>query len=127
MLNPSTADATKDDPTIRRCISFAKREGASGLVVVNLYAFRATNPSRLAEALDPVGPENWQYLEKAGNVADVVCAWGSQGLCPPHVVRVINFLKEREVGLLCLGTTMGGSPRHPLYVKSDQPLIPWSV
>jgi hypothetical protein len=101
MLNPSTADATEDDPTIRRCVGFARRERCGVLEVVNLFAFRATNPQALRSAPDPVGPANDRFIEKAVERADlIVVAWGavprqsgehgrsvrgSRTTCPPTV------------------------------------------
>jgi hypothetical protein len=78
MLNPSTADATEDDPTIRRCTGFARREGCGVLEVVNLFAYRATDPAELRTAPDPVGPANDHHIKAAlGRVALVVVAWGA--------------------------------------------------
>lgn len=125
MLNPSTADADIDDPTIRRCMGFARREGAAGIEVVNLFAFRATKPSIMLAAEDPVGPENERAMyelalaAKCGDVP-IICAWGANaGDAGP---RAIEYLKGQGATLRCLGKTAGGHPRHPLYVKADQPL-----
>lgn len=86
MLNPSTADATEDDPTIRRCISFAKREGAGAISVVNLFAFRATKPADMMKATDPIGPENNDHLREwvgheFGFAKLVIAAWGGKPVC----------------------------------------------
>jgi hypothetical protein len=83
MLNPSTADASQDDPTIRRCIGFARQWGCGRLVVLNLFAFRATDPADLKRAADPVGPENRAWFDRT-LVDDlvggpVVCGWGVHG------------------------------------------------
>lgn len=77
MLNPSTADASVDDPTIRRCIGFAQSHGFGGLRVLNLYAFRATQPKDMFRAIDPVGPENDTYLGNLDTGSTVVAAWGA--------------------------------------------------
>lgn len=128
MLNPSTADASIDDPTIRRCMRFAQREGASGIIVVNLFAFRATNPDALALTDVPVGPDNATYLDRmaldavAANMP-VVCAWGARAGAMQSVG--VSLLRRHGARLVCLGKTAGGHPRHPLYVKGDQPLIPF--
>lgn len=125
MLNPSTADDKLDDPTIRRCISFAKSFGYDGIVVLNLYALRATNPKELWTHDDPVGPDNDLWL--TGNSfhhREVVCAWGANAK-PDRVKQVADMLTGLGVKLKCLGTTKAGAPRHPLYVKGDTPLIDW--
>ena len=122
MLNPSTADAVKDDPTIRRCSGFAEKNGYSGIVVANLYAYRATKSRQLWAADDPVGPENDYILEQlVQKQADIVCAWGGKAK-PERVARFAEIVNHHDFQLLCLGTTKSGAPRHPLYVKGDQPL-----
>lgn len=127
MLNPSTADATVDDPTIRRCIAFATREGCGGLLVMNLFALRATKPSALAQHSHPIGPE-WRHWMDAGLArvtGPLVAGWGAQkGIDAAvattlHVVSVCGTRHEVK----CLGTTKDGYPRHPLYVRGDQPLV----
>ncbi|MFT0140725.1 DUF1643 domain-containing protein [Alcanivoracaceae bacterium MT1] len=127
MLNPSTADAEKDDPTIRRCISFAEREGFGGIEVVNLYSFRATSPKDMLAADDPIGRETDSWLFRAATLPArrVVCAWGANA--QPERVRAVADLIGPVADLVCLGTTKAGHPRHPLYVKGDQPLVPWSL
>jgi len=132
MLNPSTADSFADDPTIRRCRAFAKRESMSGLLVVNLYAFRATNPADLPVDFDDrVGPFNGASLVGAiSGVAarggHMVAAWGSSvGNDLRMVHRVSEWATDQNVPLHCLGTTKDGHPRHPLYVKGDTPLEEW--
>lgn len=120
MLNPSTADAMRDDPTIRRCIFFAEREECNVLTVVNLYALRATNPAALAKASDPIGPENDKFLfAEIAQATMVVAAWGAHPSAKP---RAEFLIKRRGRALMCLGKTKDGSPRHPLYVRGDQPL-----
>lgn len=125
MLNPSKADAEQDDPTIRRCKNFAKLWGCAGLIVVNLYAFRATDPKELWKAEDPVGPENDFHLSNQLFAGDVVCAWGNNA----REDRVLEFLElANKAGsrLWHLGLTKAGQPRHPLFVRADQPLIRWN-
>jgi hypothetical protein len=126
MLNPSTADAEMDDPTIRRCRGFAQAWGCGGIQVVNLYALRSTDPAALWEHDDPVGPENDSWLTRLTLAAtEVVCAWGVNAQ-PSRVREVAAMLANAGVRLKCLGTTKSGAPRHPLYVRGDQPLIDWS-
>ncbi|WP_262880425.1 DUF1643 domain-containing protein [Pseudomonas paralcaligenes] len=125
MLNPSTADASLDDPTIRRCRGFARAWDCAGIVVANLYALRATNPADLWPHADPVGPENDQHLlALADDFGDVVCAWGAHAK-PERVERVVQILQGMGARLWCLGTNKDGSPRHPLYLPASQPLVPW--
>lgn len=125
MLNPSTADAELDDPTIRRCIGFARSLGLSELMVANLYAFRATKPSDLWNTADPVGPENDRWLENLCQEADkIVCAWGANAQ-EDRVSAFLRRMQTAEIPLFCLGTTKAGAPRHPLYIKSEQPLVAW--
>jgi hypothetical protein len=125
MLNPSTADAAQDDRTIRRCRAFAKTWSCNGIVVANLYAYRATDPAALWQQPDPVGPLNDHWLAHTAVFAtEVVCAWGANAR-PDRVRQVVKSLTAAGVHLRCLGTTKDGHPRHPLYVRGDQPLIDW--
>lgn len=127
MLNPSTADAELDDPTIRRCIGFARRFGCSGVDVVNLYAWRATKPADLWTADDPVGPKNDEWLTRAFRAArlldaPVVAAWGAHAR-PGRVAEVLSLPYADR--LQALGVTKAGAPRHPLYLRADADLTPW--
>jgi hypothetical protein len=130
MLNPSTADATVDDPTIRRCISFAKREGCTDLTVVNLFALRATDPVELTRHADPIGPDNAKHVGeqiiKHQQIGLIIAAWGSHSITSKfNMVFIIKRMLHTS-GAFCLGVTKDGSPRHPLYVRNDQPLIPYT-
>lgn len=130
MLNPSTADAEKDDPTIRRCKAFVKSWGHGRLSVVNLFAFRATKPADMKAAADPVGPDNDKEIFATAKYSqrtrgNVVCAWGTHGKHMDRDREILAFLLRHGIEPLCLGTTADGSPRHPLYVRGDQPLIPY--
>ena len=124
MLNPSTADASVDDPTIRRCISFSKSWGYGGLTVVNLYAYRATNPDALKAAIDPIGPEHGVHFMRALHASSlIIAAWGA---CRhAQIDHVRPWLAQRDIQ--CLGVTTDGSPRHPLYVKADVHLREWKL
>ncbi len=127
MLNPSVADARFDDPTIRRCMSFARREKKDGIVVANLFALVSTSPKGLAFVSDPFGPENVDVLKNVAceaelNDSPVVCAWGARGRAS-NAWALAHF-RQFRVSLVCLGKTQDGSPRHPLYARADQPLIP---
>ncbi len=126
MLNPSTADASADDPTIRRCIGFAKKWGCGGLIVVNLFAFRATNPKDMKAAYAPEGPYNkWHVKNAAYNGSKVVCAWGTHGVYDDQGAVVLDWLREDGVTTLCLGTTKHGHPKHPLYLPNAAELQPY--
>ena len=117
-LNPSTADEKKDDPTIRRCVGFAKDWGYDSVFMVNLFSLRATDPKDMLSHPKPIGDSTnmWiQYLaEKAGII---VCAWGAHGRHLNRDKAVIQMLQP--VKTYCLGVTKGGQPRHPLYIKAD--------
>jgi hypothetical protein len=128
MLNPSTADATQDDPTIRRCITFSKAWGYASLVVVNLFALRATDPKALRlpagafqdEYLSIIGPENDDTILAAEAESQrVVAAWGNHGSLHGRGADVREMLRTQP---LHLGLTKTGEPRHPLYARADTQL-----
>lgn len=122
MLNPSTADASIDDPTIRRCIGFARSWGCTALEVRNLFALRATDPKALRKADDPIGPEGDRYL--SGIDADiVVAAWGAGVPFARDKRALVDLLAGHS--LFCLGVTKQGHPRHPLYVRGDVLTVPF--
>ncbi len=124
MLNPSTADAEIDDPTIRRCIGFGKSWGFDALEVVNLFGWRETEPKFLITPSDPIGPENDAAIIEASNRSElVVCAWGSHALALWRSSHISEILKARP--LHCLGTTKNGSPKHPLYISGAQQPVIW--
>ena len=130
MLNPSTADANLDDPTIRRCISFAMREGCGALWVINLFSFRATEPKDMKNAADPHGPRNDQVLDEVLGYAKryghlVIVGWGAHGTYKSADLHVAALANKHQITLHCFGTTGVGQPRHPLYVKGDTPLMEW--
>lgn len=128
-LNPSTADAEKDDPTIRRCVAFAKREGFGGLVMLNLFAYRATDPRELTRALvrgeNIVGTMNDGLLRVYANAGRLVlAAWGANGGLCGRNREVTRLLLDAGAAVRCLGVTNATrDPRHPLYVRGDQPFI----
>ncbi len=120
LLNPSTADARVDDPTIRRCMGFARRWRHRELEVVNLFAYRATRPAALRAAPHPVGPENDAYLLQAVRRAQrVVLAWGIHGRFGGRDAEVLALLAPFANRLQCLGRTQGGHPRHVLYLRNN--------
>jgi hypothetical protein len=123
MLNPSTADDVYNDPTIARCVSFARRWQFGSLDVVNVFAYRATDSSRLSRVKDPVGPLNDEYILKAAASSDqIVLAWGNIARLDDRHAEVLDLLPECS-NLYCFGTTKLGQPRHPLYVRNEAPLL----
>lgn len=133
MLNPSTADATEDDPTIRRCVAYAKAWGRGGLVVANVFALRATNPSELERHENPVGPLNNDALRYTAGLSDlVVCAWGSK--IPSAWGGQADFtwglLKGAGAEPQMLRLNQDGQPAHPLYLPrglTPQPYRPRAI
>lgn len=126
MLNPSTADDKDDDPTIRRCVGFAKAWQCGRLEVVNLFAFRTKSPAVLKSVVDdPVGPENRRAIELAASDAEViVCAWGAHGNYRGQDARVSEWLRPASEKTFALGFTSGGQPRHPLYAPKAISMVP---
>jgi hypothetical protein len=131
MLNPSTADALEDDATIRRLAGkngFARQLGAGGLVVVNLFGLRSTDPRALLHHPDPVGRHNDAFVRQATDMADaVICAWGVAGVTGDRGREVTRALAARRVPLHCLGRTSTGQPRHPLYLPKNAVLQPYEA
>ena len=116
MFNPSTADATEDDATIRRCVGFAKRWGYGAVIITNLFAFRATDPEELKRQHAPIGPENDGYLAAVAqsSYVDVVIAWGSHGKHQNRDSAVYAILRAVGAVPRCLKITKDGSPAHPV-------------
>lgn len=155
MLNPSTADGMVDDPTIRRCVGFAQREtghtghqvvdrsavisedgryryrlerewGGARMVVVNLFAWRATKPVDLPRGPEAVGPENDGHIvEAVREAALVVAAWGSSWPSPSRVAHVLQLIRQNGRTPRALGITMDLHPKHPLYLRATAPLVPY--
>ncbi len=116
-LNPSTADEVNNDPTVRRCIGYARAWGYGSLIMTNIFAFRATYPSDMKAAVDPVGPENDKWLiECASEAALVVAAWGNDGAYRSRSRQVVEMMDRARLQLMCLRITKVGEPEHPLYL-----------
>ncbi|MFD5882592.1 DUF1643 domain-containing protein [Streptomyces yangpuensis] len=127
MLNPSTAGARHDDPTITRCLSFARRENAGGLAVVNLFTRCATDPAALKHDPEPTGPYADAFIDHTTAEAPlVIAAWGAYGDLHGRAEQVTGRLWRRGIGLQCFGTTNAGHPLHPLYLRADTPLVPYA-
>lgn len=133
MLNPSTADARRDDPTIRRCVGFSQAWGYAGLVVVNLFATRATDPKELrlrpdfyqSEHEELIGPENDEIIRRETVAAKLtIAAWGNHGTLYSRGAEVRELL---DAPLHHLGLTKIGEPRHPLYVRADAKPTVWAL
>lgn len=129
MLNPSTADARVDDPTIRRCVGFARAWGYGGIVVHNLFALRATDPRELAAHPDPIGPDNDRQLRGVGEGAMhcdlTVCAWGAHRMAARRGPDVLALLWAAGETPHHLGLTASGAPRHPLYLPGASVPVPF--
>jgi hypothetical protein len=128
-LNPSTADERVNDPTVNRCINFAKRWGFRGMIMLNIFAYRSTDPRRLRTVLNPYGPENDCALKHVvSRAGKTVCAWGTHGELlqrGAEVERMLFDLPGFDLGrrkLFHLGLTKHGFPRHPLYVHGETEL-----
>ncbi len=120
-LNPSTADETEDDPTIRRCRGFARNWGSGGLIMLNLFALRATNPAELKKHPEPVGPGNdCTILETVRQYpTDVMLAWGNHGVLYDRDREVYGLLNSIAcIDTKVFGMTNSGQPKHPLYLPA---------
>jgi len=126
MLNPSTADEVKLDPSCTRARVYAEHWGFGALVVTNLFGWRATDPDEMKAALDPVGSANDRaILDAAKNSNVVVCAWGNHGLHRGRSAQVVASLRKAGVGLHVLRMNACGEPAHPLYLPGALRAAPW--
>ncbi len=132
MLNPSTADASIDDPTIRKCVKFAQRWGYGRLIVGNLYAYRATDPKDLFAAYLPtpegdiIGPCNDDWIRRTVRASDrIVCAWGTKSPLDRRAPFVRNTLLHGHPEVRALRITVDGHPGHPLYLRDDAQCVPY--
>ena len=123
LLNPSTATAELDDPTIRRCIGFAQGWGYQGMTLANVFALRSTNPKALRTHPYPEGPNNQEWLSRLSSEGHdlVIAAWGHHGAYLESGNRATLIL-NRQADVMCLGTTDNEQPRHPLYLAKTTPL-----
>lgn len=125
MLNPSTADNIKNDPTVERCQRRAKLLGYGSLVVINLFALKSTDPGLLFKTDDPVGPENDTNILKAIGTSDmIICAWGQHGSLKKRDEEVLNLIKQAGKIPYALKLNKDGSPAHPLYLPYSLNPVP---
>lgn len=122
-LNPSTADETKDDPTIRKCVKYASDWGFGGICMVNLFGFRATDPNVMKAEFCPKAPDNGSFndfwiLEEAKAAGIVICAWGNDGSHLNRSKEVKSMLRGNGLKMCYLKMNGTGEPSHPLYLKS---------
>jgi len=116
-LNPSIADETQDDPTIRRCVSFAKAWGYAALCMTNVFAWRDTDPGEMKMQQEPCGPDNDIWLRRCADEASMIlAAWGTHGTHHGGANAVEDLLSDKTI--YCLGRTKDGHPKHPLYIAS---------
>jgi hypothetical protein len=128
MLNPSTATEAADDPTVARCRTRMRALGFGAMTVVNLFAWRATDPAELRRTADPVGPGNDAAIAAAcADAALVLCAWGNHGAYLGRGEAVRHRLRAEGHALHVLGVTRTGAPRHPLYLHRDAVPMPWPL
>lgn len=132
-LNPSTADAKIDDPTIKKEVKFARAWGCGSLIKVNLFAWRSTDPSVLPGLSDPVGKDNDCYILEATRkrhaeapLPMILCAWGNGGELHERGLKVTRMLSGMGRELLCLTKNKNGEPAHPLYQRDDSKPIPYT-
>lgn len=119
-LNPSTANENQDDPTIRRCVGFAKREGCGGIVMLNLFAYISSDPAEMMRQSDPVGPDNDRIIKSFDGLGHTfVACWGHWDFAD----RSAAVMKLISQPMFCLGVTKDGKPKHPLYLPADARLI----
>lgn len=126
MLNPSQADETTNDPTIRRCIGFARSWGYGSVEIVNLFAYRTPHPQNLRQVHNPIGDDNDLTLREFGQRVDrIILAWGNWGHLQGRDHVVLQLLRSAD--LFCFGLTKQGHPLHPLYLKRDRQPIRFPI
>lgn len=120
-LNPSTADESENDPTIRRCIEFAKREHCDGMVMLNMFSYRSTDPNELLKIKDLAYNDtlNYLFLYRFMKNHSCVACWGSH-----KIIKIVKRFPE-GLPLRCFGTNKDGNPKHPLYLRADTKLVPY--
>ncbi len=127
-LNPSTATELQNDPTVARCINYAKAWGHDAMTMLNAYAFRSTDPKGLKTIDDPVGPDNDRYISRQTLAASrIILCWGTHAVYLDRGENLFTKLQAWERDLFCLRVTKHGHPSHPLYLKKDLQPIPFGT
>lgn len=131
-VNPSTADGSIDDATVRKMVGFTEDLGGSRFIVGNVFAYRATDVRELASVTDPFGPEIGDYITEIIAEADIlVPCWGNSTKVPPHLQMYFDVLMDALLSsgkpVMCFGTTKSGDPKHPLMLGYNTPLVPWGA
>lgn len=129
-LNPSTADEFRNDRTVNRCIHFARKWNYAGLIMLNAFAYRATDPADMKRRVDPVGRDNDLTIKVAAGstqVEIVVCCWGNHVSYIGRGVEMLELLKPYAAKLRCLAVNGGGEPKHPLYCRGDMEPLPFEI
>ena len=128
MLNPSTADEVKLDPTCARARDYAERWGYGALIVTNVFGWRATDPAKMKAVADPVGPGNDAAIVKAAQESEiVVCAWGNHGAHKDRSRQILKILSRNKIRLHTLRINANGEPAHPLYLPGKLEPISWAA
>ncbi len=130
MLNPSTADEVKNDPTVERCERRARMWGYGGSVVLNIFAYRATEPGDMRAQKDPVGPDNDDWIRKLASKSqqvDVVAGWGEHGAHLDRGAHVIDIFKQKKGRISALKINASGHPAHPLYIAYKRTPFPMDL
>ena len=126
MLNPSTATEVQNDPTVERCERRARTLGFGGFQVINIFAWRSTDPKKMRVAKDPIGPDNDKTIMKACRWGDqIIAAWGTHGSHLNRGSEVEKILRKSNKPIFHLGLSKGGHPKHPLYIAYSQKLEKW--
>ena len=130
LLNPSTATEHVLDPTLTRCQNFAKKWGAGGMVVANIFALRSTDPAALKKIADPIGPDNDAAITAVlATCSRVLAGWGNHGRILARHDQITKLVRDlpphRQSDIVCFAVTKSGAPKHPLYVASDAAVVPF--
>ena len=127
MLNPSTADEHRLDPTCARARDYAERWGYGALLVTNVFAWRATDPGGMKAAADQIGSGNDRaIMDAAREAALLVCAWGNHAVHGERAAHVVAMLQRKKIALHALRLNAGGQPAHPLYLSKELRPTPWA-